>query len=177
MKRKKIIIAVISAVIVCVLVITAAAVTKTKYTSASGSFSSLVVNRVNIEVENTEFTFDEPEDDGYLYCITTVSIEKTEADFYGKIDSITLEGQEFGYIIYTAGENNGDGAQLPQDILITACADDDAPMEWEIAYTVPYVQGQSTYDVTLNINYATGVKTNVTQSYLTSVPITVTVNQ
>ncbi|MCD7827712.1 MAG: hypothetical protein LUG85_04170 [Clostridiales bacterium] len=177
MKRNKILISVLSLVIITVLVVTAAAVTKTKSTSASGTYESKYVNRVNIQVENTDFEFEKPADDGSLYCVTTVKIEKTEADFYGKIDSITLDGQDFGYIIYTAGENNGENAELPENVLITASEEDNAPMEWEIAFTIPYTEGQSSYDVTLNINYTTGVKTTVTQSYLTSVPITVNVTE
>ena len=35
--------------------------------------------------------------------------------------------------------------------------------------------GKTTYDATIDFNYTTGVKTNLTQRYMTSIPVTVTV--
>ena len=172
MKNKKLLTAAICIVMISLLVITGAAVTKYKFASSSGETVSQFINRVNLEVSATEFNFNRISKDGMLECRTVVSIEKSEADFYGVLHSITLSGADFGYIMYTAGKNNKD-ALLPDEVAITA----NDPLEWEIAFTVPYEQGKTTYDLTLDINYSTGVKPNLAQRYMTSIPVIITVEK
>lgn len=174
MKKKKLFTVGLCIFIVSVLVVTAAAVVLYKYNDASHSYVRKVVNRINIEVSDTEFTFAKPDSSGMLYCETTVSVEKTEKDFYAMLDSITLSGQDFGYVIYTAGKNNGE-AELPENVMIKPCQSDNAAYKWDISFTVPYEEGTSSYEVLLELNYTTGVKPNVTQSYVTNIPITLTV--
>lgn len=174
MKRKKLLTIGIVLIILGILAITTSAVVKYKFTSSSGETVSQVINRVNIEVSATEFTFSKADKDGMLECRTTVTIEKTEPDFYGRLDSITLSGAEFGYTMYTAGKENGD-ALLPQNVTLPSNENGVYPLEWEIAFTVPYEEGKTDYNISLDINYTTGVKTNLTQQYQTSIPITITV--
>lgn len=176
MKRKKLLTAGICLIIISLLVITGAAVTKYKFNSSSGETVSQIINRVNIEVSATEFSFNRVEKDGMLECRTVVSIEKTEPDFYGKLHSITLSGQEFGFTMYTAGKDNGDSL-LPEEVFLPVKENGTYPLEWEVAFTIPYEEGKTTYDVSLDINYSTGVKPNLAQRYMTSIPITVTVAQ
>ena len=170
MKNKKMLIISLCIIIVSTLMITTSAVVKHKYTESSKEMVAETVNRVNITVSATEFTYKDVSDDGMLTCSTVVSIKKTEPDFYGKLHSITLSGAEFGYTIYTAGKNNVD-AKLPDEVSLPS----EEPLEWEITFTVPYIQGQNTYKIALDINYTTGLKTNTTQKYLTSVPLILTV--
>lgn len=170
MKKKKLLIIGICLIVISSLIITAAAVVKYKYTSAAGETYIETVNRVNITVSATEFTYQNVAPDGMLTCSTVVSIEKTEPDFYGQLHSITLSGAEFGYTIYTAGKNNGD-AVLPEETALPT----GTPLEWTIAFTIPYVEGQDTYEIFLDLNYTTGIKTNITQRYMTSIPLKLTV--
>lgn len=176
MKRKKLLTAGICLIIISALVITGTAVAKYKFSSSSGKTVSQIINRVNIEVSATEFTFDSVDSDGMLECRTLVSIEKTEPDFYGKLHSITLSGQEFGYTMYTASKNNGD-ALLPEEVILPTDESSPYPLSWEVTFTVPYEEGKNTYEATLDINYSTGVKPNLAQRYMTSIPITITVTQ
>lgn len=170
MKKKKLLIFSICLIIISSLVITTAAVVKYKYTASSGETVMETVNRVNISVSATEFTYKNVGSDGMLTCSVVVSAAKTEPDFYGQLHSITLSGADFGYTLYTAGKNNGD-ALLPEEVALPA----ETPLEWEISFTVPYVEGQNTYEISLDINYSTGLKTNTAQRYMTSIPITLTV--
>ena len=175
MKRKKLFTAGMCLIIASLLVITGTAVAKYKFSSSSGETVSKIINRVNITVSATEFSFDRVDKDGMLECRTVVTIEKTEPDFYGVLHSITIGGCEPGFVMYTAGKNNGD-TLLPEDGLRPADVDGANPLEWEGAFTVPYEKDKNTYDVTLDINYSTGVKTNLAQRYMTSVPITINVS-
>lgn len=170
MKKKKLMIIALCMIIVSSLMITTAAVVKYKYTASSGETVMETVNRVNITVSATEFTYKNVGADGMLTCTTKVSIEKTEPDFYGQLHSITVSGADFGYVIYTAGKDNGDAA-LPEETALPS----GTPLEWEITFTVPYTEGQDTYELSLDINYTTGMKINTAQRYMTSVPIILTV--
>lgn len=170
MKRKKLLTAGICLILISSLIITAAAVVKYKFTSSSGDTVYQTVNRVDINVSATEFTYNDVDEDGMLTCTTTVSIRKTEPDFYGQLHSITVSGADFGYTVYTAGKHNGN-AILPEEVALPS----EKPLEWKITFTVPYVQGQNTYDLSLDLNYTTGLKVNTTQRYLTSIPVKLTV--
>ncbi len=174
MKSKKHLTVIVSIAIICALVITGTAVAKYKFSSSSGKTVSEIVNRVNIEVSATEFTFSDVGKDGMLECRTVVTIEKTEPDFYGKLHSITLSGQEFGYTMYTASKSNGN-AILPEEVFLPSENGKVSPLSWEVAFTVPYEEGKNTYELTLDINYSSGVKTNLAQRYLSSIPITIIV--
>lgn len=176
MKRKKLLTAGIILIILSILAITTSAVVKYKFTSSAGATETKILNRVNIEISATEFTFAKADKDGMLECRTTVRIEKTEPDFYGRLDSITLSGADFGYTMYTAGKDNGD-ALLPQNVILPANENGVYPLEWEVAFTVPYEEGKTDYNISLDINYTTGIKTNLTQQYQTSIPVTITVQQ
>ena len=174
MKHRKTLIAGICIILACVLTVTGAAVTKYKFTSSSGEAVSQYINRVNINVSATEFTFSRADENGMLECRAIVSIEKSEPDFYGMLHSITIGGTQTGPVIYTAGKDNGN-ALLPEEVMLPVNADGTYPLTWEIAFSIPYEDGKTTYDATIDINYTTGVKTNLTQRYMTSIPVTVTV--
>lgn len=174
MKRKKLLTVALCLCLLGALLITGAAVTKYKFTSSADKAVSEIKNRVNIAVSATSFTFRNVGKDGMLTCTATLSIEKTEADFYGVLNSVTLSGQEFGNTIYTAGKNNGN-AVLPENVPLPSNDDGVYPLEWELTFSVPYKEGQSFYEVMLNFDYTTGLKPNVTQRYQTQIPITITV--
>lgn len=174
MKHKKMLIAGLCIILVSALMITGSAVTKYKFTSSSGETVSKYINRVNINVSATEFVFRRADENGMLECRTTVSVEKTEPDFYGKLHSITIGGTETGMVMYTAGKDNGD-AVLPEEVVLPADEDGTLPLTWEIAFSIPYEEGKTEYEATIDFNYTTGVKTNLTQRYMTSIPVTVTV--
>ncbi len=176
MKRKNLLTAGLCLIIAGIMMITGAAVVSYKFTSASGEKYSNTLNRINLSVSATEFTFREADKNGMLECRTTVSIEKTEPDFYGKLDSITLSGADFGYVIYTAGKSNGE-ALLPENVMMPTDENGVYPLIWEIAFTVPYEEGKNTYNISVDFNYTTGVKTNLTQQYLTSIPVTIIVEE
>ncbi len=166
MKSKKILTAALCTVLIVSLMVSAAAITTYKFNNASESRYFETVNRVNISVSATEFSYNKINDDGMLTCSAVISIEKTEPEFYAFLHSVTLSGNKTGNIIYTAGKNNGD-AVLPQNIAIP----NKVPLEWEISFTVPFEEGKSEYNLSLDINYTTGMKTNTAQRYMTSIPI------
>lgn len=173
MKHKKILITIACLILAAILMITGTAVARNKFTSSSGESVSQIINRVNITVSATEFTFKTADKNGMLECRATVTICKTEPDFYGRLHSITINAEETGFVMYTAGKNNGD-AQLPEEVLLPSDKNDSQPLEWEIAFSIPYEEGKKEYNASIDFNYTTGVKTNLTQRYMTSIPVTIT---
>ena len=176
MKHKKLFTAALCIILTGVLLITGASAVRNKYTSASGETVSQLVNRVNISVSATEFVFRSADKDGMLECRTTVSIEKTEADFYGMLHSITIGECETGYVMYTAGKNNGD-AILPEEVMLPVSENGTIPLEWEVTFTVPFEEGKTEYTASLDINYTTGVKPELKQRYMTSIPVTIRIEK
>ncbi len=176
MKNKKLLTAIICIITVCALLVTVYAVTRYNYKSATGQSESLIINRVNITLEQTQFTFDKPLSDGILECRTKLIIEKTQPDFYGMLHSVTISGEKMQYVVFTAGKNNGD-AVLPENVLLPVNEKGDTqPLEWDITFAVPYEESKSTYYISVDLYYTTGVKTNITQQYTTSIPVTVVIS-
>lgn len=174
MNRKKLLTAGIVLILVSILVITGTAVVKNKFISSAGEKVQNIINRINYTVSATEFTFKEADKNGMLECRMTITIEKTEPDFYGMLHSITINGADFGYTMYTAGKNNGDAA-LPEEVMLPTGENGVYPLEWELTFTVPYEDGKNTYNLSLDIDYSTGVKANLQQRYNACVPVTITV--
>lgn len=174
MKNKKWLTVILCLCMSCALIISGAALVKYKFTASSGETVIKTVNRVDIAVSDTEFIFNKADKDGLLVCTTRVSIGKTEADFYGVLGSITLNGQELNYTVFTAGKNNP-GGDLPENLILPVNDSGAYPLEWEITFAVPYQEGVNTYDLSLDFHYTTGLKTNTAQKYKTSVPIVIKV--
>ena len=174
MKRKKLLTAAICLCLISVLVISSAAFVKYKFTSSSGEAVIKTVNRVDISVSATSFEFDKVGKDGLLVCTAKVSIGKTEPDFYGVLDSITLSGEKTEYALFTAGKNNPtDG--LPQSVTFPVSDGKAYPIEWEITFAVPYEEGRNEYNMFINFDYTTGIKETAAQRYQTSIPVNITV--
>lgn len=176
MKHKKLLTASLCLILAGILMLTGAAVTKYKFTSSSGETVSQIVNRVNITVSATEFSFRSADKNGMLECRTTVSIEKTEPDFYGILHSITISGIETDIVMYTAGKDNGT-AILPEEVILPVNDDGTYPLEWEVTFNIPYEDNKNEYTAFIDIDYTTGVKTNLKQRYQTSIPITITIEK
>ncbi len=176
MKHKKLLTAGLCLILAGILMITGASAVRNKYISSAGETVSEIVNRVNISVSATEFVFRNADKNGMLECRTTVSIEKTEPDFYGMLHSITIGGCETGYVMYTAGKDNGD-AILPEEVLLPVKDNAVSPLEWEVTFTVPFEEGKTEYTASIDFNYTTGLKPELKQRYMTSIPVTITIEK
>ena len=72
-----------------------------KPTSQKGEYDQKLIDRVNLSVENTDFVVTKTADGEETFYITfTFSAQKTEADFYAKINSFSISGIEFENIIF-----------------------------------------------------------------------------
>ncbi len=143
-------------------------------TKSQGETQSYIVNRVNITFENTEFTFDNAAAGDLLTCKAHVSIEKTEPDFYGVLNSITISGTPLSSTVFSAGKNN-DSAVSPKNAILPVSDEKTVPLEWDVEFSFVYDGETTIYNLTADIDYTTGVSKETTQRYITSVPITVSV--
>lgn len=160
-------------ILLCIALCATATAAITRLASKSqGKTQSYIVNRVNITFENTEFTFDNVSAGDTLTCKAHVSIEKTEHDFYGVLNSITISGTPFSSTIFSAGKNNGDSS-IPENAVLPVSDGKTVPLEWDIEFSFVFDGETAIYNLNADIDYTTGVSKNTAQRYITSVPITV----
>lgn len=175
MRGKKIISAVIS--ITLALLIGAAAVTaiNTLASKTEGKTESYIVNRVNMSFENTDFAFENVNKGDTLTCKAHFSVAKTEADFYGMLNSLSIQGIQMKNVVFTAGKNNGT-ALFPSQQPLASLNGEPVALEWDISFSFVWDGSASEYKLNANIDYTTGVTKDTAQRFITSVPITVTIN-
>ena len=162
-------------ILLCIALCATATAAITRLASKSqGKKQSYIVNRVNITFENTEFTFDNATAGETLTCKAHVSIEKTEPDFYGKLNSITISGVPLTSTVFSAGKNNGD-TSLPENAVLPVSDGKTVPLEWDIEFSFVFDGETTSYNLSADIDYTTGVSEVTAQRYITSVPITVLV--
>lgn len=134
--NKKIIIA------ICVLLAIAVPVgaialnsAKTKPETVSGGYFSTVVDRLNISVDGTEFTYAE-KPEGDCECTFILTVSKTEPDFFGEIESLWFDGIENANIVFESLGDTPDGAN-PEGLVLSA--KDDKPIEysWRVTVSAP----------------------------------------
>ena len=114
--------------------LSAAAAIRLTYKSASDGYVRQTVNRVDLSVDHTTLVFDPPADDGMLRGKVTVQIAKAEADFYGMLNSITIEGADAGQRVYAPARANGEGYDLPESLLLPAENGKTRPLSWTITF-------------------------------------------
>lgn len=169
---KKRIIAIVCAVLIAAAAVSAAAYTAYRFRTAEKPVERQYVDRVNLSLDRTAFTFDQPPADGMLICETTLTVEKSEAEFYGKLVAVTVEGGK--NVIFTAGHDNGD-AVLPQDLILPATAEAPIPLSWTVSFGVPYEEGKTDYEAALVITLETGMNAQSTDVRQARFPVTLTV--
>ncbi len=140
-------------------------------TKTGGGFSRNIIDRLNITIDKTEFTF--KKSNGNLYNVSfTFTAEKTEADFYGVLNSFSVNGTEYEYALFTAGENNTD--YVINNTVLPASDGKTQPLSWTV--TIPCkITSAGTVNGTIKIEYTSGVTKETAAPHVLKIPLTVTV--
>lgn len=176
MVRKKIITAVISIVLALGASAAAVAAINTLASKTEGSTESYIVNRVNMTFDNTDFTFENVNKGDTLTCKAHFSIEKTEPDFYGVLNSFAVQGVALKNVVFTAGKGNGT-ALFPSAQVLPTVNGKTSALEWDVSFSFVWDGSASEYKLSANADYTTGVTQETAQRFITSIPITIKVNQ
>ncbi len=130
--------------------------------TGSGSYERNIIERVDISVSQTEFSFDKPDASGELPCYLTFKIDKTEPDFFARLDSLVIEGDGVSGTVY-----EGDAA--PEYVVVP----ESGGLSWNISFSVRYKKGVTAYPLKLTVTYTSGVDAANVDSYIREIPLSV----
>lgn len=170
---KKTFVIIISCLIVAVLAISVAAlINNRKADKIIGSHQQEILNRINFLVENTEFIFLKTQEIQEFELDIAVSATKTEADFYGIINSISFSGLPYTSSLIIP-------ADLPHAVSLPNAAlpvVDGKPetMTWNISVTFN-AEGALEEKGVVSIFYTSGVKEEAANSHAHPIEIKVSV--
>ncbi|MBQ6863365.1 MAG: hypothetical protein IJO14_03905 [Clostridia bacterium] len=142
------------------------------YATGNG-WESKYVNRVDFQIDSTEFVFIKSDNGKYVFRFTFTA-EKTEPDFYAILDSFSLTGIPYTKLTITADDANDGVLMIPGSILPTTKQEKTAPLSWTAEVEFSAQQGV-TYTPTLQIGYTSGTSYALKESYRADVPFTVKV--
>lgn len=137
---------------------------------SSGSFQNLIADRIEIIVENTEFTIKKASDDIETVTLTMfLSVKKTQADFYGMINSITFSGISYDNIVFTALNEDTEN-KTPDSLILGAKNGNPDTYKWQIDVTFS-VKGKGSYPSSLSIDCISGMSEITSAGRLFEIPI------
>ncbi|MBQ6067022.1 MAG: hypothetical protein IJK89_09370 [Clostridia bacterium] len=141
--------------------------------ATSGSFRRQIVDRIDFAVENTEFTLKKPKSGPQDYTVSFyISAEKTQADFYGRIDSVRVTGIDYDNIVFRPQNENCDGLTL-NDLLLPVKDGEPAEVEWKAELTFTAADTKSLSPV-IEIIYTSGMTQQTADTHILEIPLSIT---
>lgn len=140
--------------------------------SSDGNFESNYVGRVNITAEKTSFNIDKLQDGQKENISLTLSVKKTEPEFYAKIVSTSIKGLNHDYAVWTSVEGDKD---FPEDAILPV-GDDGEPkaLKWSLSapFTVPDIFDTEPY---IEIRLLSGVSELLATESIVKIPLKITI--
>ena len=171
-KKKGLIAVLLTATIIISLAAITFAVLGNRPGSSEGKFENNYVNRVNITAEKTSFTIDKLNDGQKETLNLTLSAAKAEAEFYAKIQSISIKGLNHDYAVWTSVEGSFDhpeGAILP-------VGSDGKPQTLKWSLTAPYIiPDKFTSDPVIEIRLLSGINEMLATESIIKIPLKITI--
>ncbi len=141
--------------------------------SQSGSFSRRIIDRIDFSVENTEFVLKKSESGPEDYTISFYfSAKKTQADFYGRIDSVKINGLTYDNIVFVPQNDNCDGLTLT-DMLLPVKDGEPAEARWRADMTFTVADAKPLAPV-IEITYTSGMTQQTADTHILEIPLTIT---
>ena len=171
MKSKKILIAVLAAVLLGTAVF-AAAVGFRQPETKSGAFYQKLADRMDITVENTAFTlvWDEEGDNAFELPLT-VTLKKTEPDFYAKLLGITVEGLEADAL--EIADVSGKGALTKDGVLLPVENGEAVPLTYSVKVRFT-AESDEALSPTLVLHYISGMTEGTADERYLEIPLEIT---
>lgn len=175
LKKHKAVMIIISVIVLIGISFSAVALSSPKAPDvSSGNFKNLYADRLEINVENTDFEIIKSSDEAQTVTITSIiTLKKTQADFYGILNSLTFSGIAYDSLLFTSLNSVTEG-KTPFDM--TLGASDKAPdtYKWQMDVTFS-VKGNGNYPATLTLDYTTGYTKDTAQQKLLEIPFSIIV--
>ena len=167
MKKKKSLVILAFVLAVILIPVGAFAVKNAVQPSATGGgFVQKTVDRLNLTVDKTEFVFKRSADNTYNVSFTF------SAEFYGVINSLSINGISSEHILFTAAD--GSPQYVINDTVLPASGGKTQPLSWTVEVPCS-IQGTGTVNGSVRIEYTSGVTQQAADSHLLEIPLTVTI--
>ena len=140
--------------------------------SQSGQFVRKIIDRIDISVDNTDFILEKPAAGGSDYTISFVfSAKKTQADFYGRIDSVQVKGLSYDNIVFLPQNEYCDGKTL-NDLLLPVADDEPAEVRWRGDMTF-HAADSAPLSPVIEITYTSGMSRQTADTHVLEIPLTI----
>lgn len=157
----------------CAVLLVASAITAGGLIKAANSptktatpYSSEIVDRININIDSTSFTYGTAAEGGYEFSFT-LTAEKTEADFYARIDSFEITGLEYTSIVFEALNDTPDKS-ITDSLVLSANNGEATEYSWKITvYTAT-----KPASATAEICYTSGLTELTSESHIKQISLT-----
>ena len=174
MKKSTVFSTVVCAALVVLIPLTVWAIKSGKAPEThSGHFSRQIIDRIDFSVENTEFQLKKtatlPEDFTLSFYL---SAKKTQADFYGRIDSVRITGIDYDNVVFLPQNENCDGMTL-NELLLPVKDGEPAEVKWRADLTFT-AQTASPLSPVLEITYTSGMTYQSADTHILEIPLSVT---
>ena len=171
MKTKKIRFTVLLALLLAIVTAGAVIATRTPR-EATGAFVRKLVDRMDITVENTVFSFDpDAAEDGTFELETTVTLTKTEPDFYARLLDISVEGLDLDSL--SVADATGAGALKKGGVFLPV--EDGKAVPLTLTVTARFqADGETALSPTLVLHYRSGMTADAADERYLEIPLTVT---
>lgn len=173
--RKKITLVVISVILILGISVTAIGINMGRKPDVqSGEFKNLIADRISVTVENTDFVIKKASEASETFTLTFyLTAKKTQADFYGVINSLSLEGIAYNNIVFTALTPAAENKTL-SELVLTASDGEPDEYRWQVDVTLTF-SGKGKYIASLNMDYTSGMNKDSSVQKLMEIPLTITV--
>ncbi len=139
--------------------------------NTGGGFVRKTIDRLNLTVDKTTFTFNKIDSNVYNVSFTFTA-EKTEADFYGVLDSFSVNGINSEYVLFTA--TDGTTQYVLNNTTLPASNGKPQLLSWTVEIPCK-ITSAGTVNGSIQIVYTSGVTSETADSRLLEIPLTVTV--
>ena len=138
----------------------------------SGQFVRKIIDRIDISVDNTDFILAKPAADGSDYTVSFIfSAKKTQADFYGRIDSVQIKGIAYDNIVFVPQNEYCDGMTL-NDLLLPVADGEPAEVVWRGDMTF-HAADDATLSPVIEVTYTSGMSRQTADTHILEIPLSI----
>ena len=139
----------------------------------SGSFSRKTIDRIDFCVENTKFILQKPASGGTDYTVSFFfSAKKTQADFFGRIDSVQIKNLTYDNIVFVPQNEYCDASTL-HHLLLPVADGEPAEVKWRADLTFT-TQSAKTLNPVIEITYTSGMSRQTADTHILEIPLSIT---
>lgn len=175
LKKHKAVMIILSVIALIGISVSAVALSSPKAPDvSSGNFKNLYADRLEINIENTDFEIIKSSEEAETVTVSSIiTIKKTQADFYGILNSLSFSGIAYDSILFTALNSNTED-KTPFNMILGVSDNEPDTYKWQMDVTFS-VKGEGVYPAVLTLDYTTGYTKETSQQKILEIPFSITV--